>query len=236
MPLDWERIKAICFDVDGTLSDTDNHMVARLSGSMRWVNWLIRDDARKRLARKLVMAGETPGNFLYNVADRLGIDHTALRFTDWLNRHALRPKPEKFWIMPGVRPMLVELGSRLPLSIVSARGRLGTEAFLKQFDLTPRFKAVATSQTCRHTKPYPDPVIWAADRMGIPPANCLMVGDTVVDIRAGRAAGAQTVGVLCGFGTRRELERAGADLLLKTTADLLRDYVAYHQRMKDNPK
>jgi HAD superfamily hydrolase (TIGR01509 family) len=235
MPLNWERIKAICFDVDGTLSDTDNHMVARLSGSMRWVHWLIRDDARKSLARKLVMAGETPGNFLYYAADRLGIDHSALKLTDWVSRHALRRKPERFWIMPGVRPMLTELGTRFPLSIVSARGRLGTEAFLKQFDLTPSFMAVATSQTCRHTKPYPDPVIWAADRMGIPPADCLMVGDTVVDIRAGRAAGTQTVGVLCGFGTRRELERAGADLILKTTADLLRDYDAYHQRMKDNP-
>lgn len=235
MPLDWVRIKAICFDVDGTLSDTDNHMVAHLSDSLRWLRWLLRDDARKSLARKLVMAGETPGNFLYYAADRLGIDHTVLRFTDWLNRHALRRKPEKFWIMPGVRSMLDGLDHRLPLSIVSARGRLGTEAFLDQFDLTSRFMAVATSQTCRHTKPFPDPVIWVADRMGIPPANCLMVGDTVVDIRAGRAAGAQTVGVLCGFGTRRELERAGADLILKTTSDLLRDYEASHQRMKDNP-
>ena len=235
MPLDWVRVKAICFDVDGTLSDTDNHMVTRLSGSLSWLHWLIQDDARKSLARKLVMAAETPGNYLYNVADRLGIDHTALRFTDWLNRHALHRKPEKFWIMPGVRSMLTGLGSGLPLSIVSARGRIGTEAFLKQFDLAPRFMAVATSQTCRHTKPFPDPVIWAAEKMGVAPENCLMVGDTVVDICAGRAAGAQTVGVLCGFGTRRELERAGADLILRTTSDLLRDYEASHQRMKDNP-
>ena len=42
-----------------------------------------------------------------------------------------------------------------------------------------------------------------------------MVGDTVVDIQAGKAAGAQTVGVLCGFGTQRELERAGADSLVE---------------------
>jgi len=46
------------------------------------------------------------------------------------------------------------------------------------------------------------------------------VGDTTVDIRAGRTAGAQTVGVLCGFGARRELERAGADLILPSVADL----------------
>ena len=39
-----------------------------------------------------------------------------------------------------------------------------------------------------------------------------------VDIRAGRAAGSQTVGVLCGFGQQSELVRAGADLILPTTA------------------
>ena len=47
-----------------------------------------------------------------------------------------------------------------------------------------------------------------------------MVGDTTVDIRAGKAAGAQTVGVLCGFGQEPELRRAGADLILPDTAAL----------------
>jgi phosphoglycolate phosphatase len=48
-----------------------------------------------------------------------------------------------------------------------------------------------------------------------------MVGDTTLDVRAGVAAGAQTVGVLCGFGEQHELERAGAHLVLDSTADLL---------------
>ena len=48
----------------------------------------------------------------------------------------------------------------------------------------------------------------------------LMVGDTTVDVKTGRRAGAQTLGVLCGFGTEKELIRAGADLILASTADL----------------
>jgi N-acetyl-D-muramate 6-phosphate phosphatase len=48
----------------------------------------------------------------------------------------------------------------------------------------------------------------------------LMVGDTTVDIHAGRSAGAQTAGVLCGFGEEKELRGAGADHILSTTADL----------------
>jgi len=42
-----------------------------------------------------------------------------------------------------------------------------------------------------------------------------------VDIHAGKAAGAQTVGVLCGFGEEKELKRAGADLILPSPAELV---------------
>ena len=63
-------------------------------------------------------------------------------------------------------------------------------------------------------------MVWAARQMGLEPQECLMIGDTTVDIRAGKAAGAQTVGVLCGFGDEKELRRAGADLILPSTADL----------------
>jgi phosphoglycolate phosphatase len=44
----------------------------------------------------------------------------------------------------------------------------------------------------------------------------------VVDIISGKKAGAQTVGVLCGFGEELELRKAGADLILDTTADLMK--------------
>jgi phosphoglycolate phosphatase len=56
--------------------------------------------------------------------------------------------------------------------------------------------------------------------MGLPVEACLMVGDTTVDILAGKACGAQTAGVLCGFGEEQELRKAGADLILNSTTDL----------------
>ena len=130
MPLDWKRIKAICFDVDGTLSDTDNHMVASLVNSLQGLRWLIPEDFLTRAARMMIMAGESPGNFIYNLADRLGLDRVVIHMSDWLNRHALRRKPETFWIIPGVKELLEKLNPRFPLAVVSARGRVGTETFL----------------------------------------------------------------------------------------------------------
>ncbi len=96
--------------------------------------------------------------------------------------------------------MLAWLHLHYPLAIVSARGERTTYEFLDRFELTPYFKVIATAQTTPHTKPYPDPILWVARQMKVPPEACLMVGDTTVDIRAGKAAGAQTAAVLCGFG------------------------------------
>jgi len=57
--------------------------------------------------------------------------------------------------------------------------------------------------------------------MGVAPDACLMIGDTTVDMRAAKAAGAQAIGVLCGFGREDELRKAGADLILQNTAELI---------------
>jgi phosphoglycolate phosphatase-like HAD superfamily hydrolase len=122
--------------------------------------------------------------------------------------------------MNGVQEMLLRLSSRYPLAVITTRGEHATRCFLDEHGLEPYFQVVVTGLTCRHTKPFPDPLLYAAEKIGVPPGSCLMVGDTSVDIAIGRAAGAQTAGVLCGFGEEAELRRKGADLILPCTADL----------------
>jgi len=55
-----------------------------------------------------------------------------------------------------------------------------------------------------------------------------MIGDTTVDIRAGRTASAQTVGVLSGFGSSKELTRAGANLIVNNVAEFTK---IFHNRL-----
>jgi len=215
MTLDLQRIQALCFDVDGTLSDTDDLYVKRV------VRFLPRRFFRdpERTARRLVMWVESPGNTLIGLPDIFGLDDEMLKLWEWLNRN--RPRPmHHFLLIPGVKEMLDVLQSRYPMAVVSARDENSTLAFLEKFSLTRYFQEIVTAITARHTKPFPDPILYAADKMGIPAENCLMIGDTTVDIRAGKSAGAQTVGVLCGFGERAELERHGTDLILENTSDL----------------
>jgi len=220
MPLQLSRIQAICFDVDGTLSDTDDVLVEKLTRFLKPIRFLFPKNQPGRIARRFVMAVEAPANFLIGIPDLLGLDNLLFSLTDWVARNSSR-KPGKFLIIPGVKEMLAECSKRYPLAVVSARDARTTHLFLEQFDLLQYFKCVASAQTCRHTKPFPDPLLWAARELSVPPQSCLMVGDTTVDMRTGRAAGAQNAAVLCGFGEREELHRSGADVILASTGDLL---------------
>lgn len=216
MSLDLQRIRGLCFDVDGTLSDTDDYYVNKFVGFFRRVPFF-RDP--ERAARRLVMWVESPGNALLGLTDTIGLDDEMIAFINWIYRRR-RHKARQYLIVPGVEAMLRRLNGRYPMTVVSARDEDSTLAFLNQFDLAKYFDFVITALSAEHTKPYPDPILLAAQKMGVAPEACLMTGDTTVDIRAGKAAGAQTVGVLCGFGEDAELRRKGADLILPSTADL----------------
>jgi len=221
MSLDIPRIRAICFDVDGTLSDTDDQFVQRLVRILGPLDFLFQNNEPSHFVRKIVMATETPGNFLFGIPDRFGIDGYIASLGDTIYQLGLGKSNKPFLLIPGVRELLLSLKPIYPMSVVSARGGRSTKMFLNQFNLTPFFESIATAQTCRYTKPYPDPILWAAERMRVSPHECLMIGDTTVDIKAAKAAGAQSIGVLCGFGEREELEKVGADLILESTSELL---------------
>lgn len=219
MSLDLSRIQALCFDVDGTLSDTDDQFVNRIATYLRPIRFLLPGQDVMRSARRFVMWAEAPGNLLMGIPDWLGFDGPLAVLLEWLNRR--RPRPmSHFLLVPGVKETLQTIKGRYPMAVVSARDEASTLMFLEQFELRPYFDLVVTALTAEHTKPYPDPIFYAAEKMGVRPENCLMIGDTTVDIRAGKAAGAQTVGVLCGFGEEPELRRLGADLILESTANL----------------
>ena len=216
--MDIPKIRVLCFDVDGTLSDTDDYYADKFTAwFQRLPRFVLRDP--ERAARQLVMWSEAPGNALLGLSDTIGLDGPIIRLIDFIYRHR-KKKWRKFLIVPGVQEMLTRLQGHYPMVIVSARDEESTMTFLQEFDLVKYFDVVISVLSARHTKPYPDPILLAAKKMGVAPEACLMIGDTTVDVRAGKSAGAQTVSVLCGFGEEDELRRKNPDLILPSTADL----------------
>lgn len=214
VPIPFDRVQAWLFDLDGTLMDTDDQSVAVLARYLRFLG-----AARvQRWARRLIMVSETPLNAAVTFLDFLHLDPLAFALERKL---ASVERGYDFHCIPGVEPLLRRLASRYRLAIVSTRSPAAAEAFLTQHELRALFPVVVTRETTRRLKPHPAPVLYAAQALGVPPSACVMVGDTTVDVQSARRAGAWAVGVLCGFGEERELWRAGAHLVLRSTADLL---------------
>ncbi|MBN1814631.1 MAG: HAD family hydrolase [Anaerolineae bacterium] len=213
---DKDTVEAVLFDLDGTLMDTDDQAVERLARRLQKLRWPNPSNA----ARRFVMTAETPGNAFMTLLDLLGLDAPLKAFSDRLFELRGLHTRENFRIISGVKDMLAALGEHYKLAVVTTRDKGDADAFLDQYDLRDLFKALTTSESTWRLKPHPAPMRHAAKQLGVPVDRCVMVGDTTVDIRSARRAGAWAVAVLCGFGEREELERAGAHLILEHTSQL----------------
>lgn len=214
-------ITAILFDLDGTLIETDNRWVAMLEQKLAPLKRLMPRLDTHALARRLVMASETPTNYILSLIEHVGLSSSFFGLTDRLRRSKGLATREDSELVEGSLELLEALEGRFKLAIVTTRARPEAYAFLRHAGIERFFPVVVTRQDVLRMKPHPEPIRKAAASLGVRPEECLMIGDTVPDIRAARRAGALAVGVLSGFGERAELERAGAHLILERAAHIL---------------
>jgi phosphoglycolate phosphatase-like HAD superfamily hydrolase len=210
------NIDAVLFDMDGTLIDTDDVDVGRWA--MRIARLYRSPERAQNAARRIVMAMESPTNSVFAVLDWVGLDMLAVRVMTALygGKHSLHDIPA----IQGVPGLLARLSGRYKLGVVSTRSIAEQEEFLGRLGLRQYFDVLVGRDTTRRIKPHPQPIRYAAHALGAEPERCLMVGDTTVDVLAGRRAGTWTCAVLCGYGERNELEHAGADRIIEGTAEL----------------
>ncbi len=217
MALEINRIEALCFDIDGTLRDTDDQYVARLELLLSPLRIFLSVEKVSSFSRWLIMKAETPGNILMNIQDILGLDE--IFFKDKAhNKSDIRTKKMK--MVPGSKEVIISLSEKYKLAIASARRKNKVDQFIKQNNLIYLFPVVVSALTTRRSKPHPAPILFASKKLGVRPENILMIGDTTFDILSGKRAGAQTVAVLTGFGELKELQRAGADLIINSVSEL----------------
>lgn len=220
-PLSMERISAVLFDLDGTLIESDDRWVEKIAGRLSFLRRLYPGIDLAAVARWMVIAGETPSNYALSALEHLGLKTSLFGLTDRLRRARGLATRDESATVEGSEALLQALAGRYRLAVVTTRARPEAIAFLEHSGLHTYFQAVVTRQDVLRMKPHPEPVRTAARLLGAPAGACLMIGDTVNDILAARRAGAFAIGVLSGFGERRELERAGADLILDRAADML---------------
>ncbi|HXH85198.1 MAG TPA: HAD family hydrolase, partial [Nitrospira sp.] len=123
--------------------------------------------------------------------------------------------------LPGARELLASLTQAAVPWAIATSGRQET-AFLalRALELDPKVPVITRDQVS-HAKPDPDLFLAAANRLGVPILESVVVGDSVWDLLAARRCRALGVGLLSGGYGREELERAGSYRVYEDPADLL---------------
>jgi beta-phosphoglucomutase-like phosphatase (HAD superfamily) len=128
-------------------------------------------------------------------------------------------------VIPGVRKLFSVIGRRsIPIGVVTSTERSNIDRKLTPLarnGIKGTLSAVVAIEDAPRRKPAPDPLIVCAEQLAVPPRDCLYVGDSHVDIRAGRAAGMLTVGVLTGLDDWETLAQESPTMILGSVADLI---------------
>jgi phosphoglycolate phosphatase len=214
--LPGEPVRLVVFDLDGTLVDSSrdlasaiNAMLARLAPGtpplpLERVRSYIGEGARVLVARSVAEAAPA-----LPVADALQV---------FLSEYAGRLL-DATHVYPGVREALEGLGART-LAVLTNKPGGFSRAILDGLGLTARFARVYGGDDLPVRKPEPGGLLQLATELGFTPADSVMVGDSAVDVRTGRAAGIRTVGVDWGFDPA-SLDREAPDARASRPADLV---------------
>jgi len=210
-------LRAVLFDLDGTVLDTAPDMVCALNAlrceeKLGPLPFVTARACVSHGAARLVAAG-----FPNAAPEELGALRE--RFLD-IYRTGLSLQTRLF---PGMDRVLAGMTDQGLISgIVTNKPAWLTEPLLAQLGLRTHFACVVSGDTVSERKPHPLPLLHAADLAGVAPGECVFVGDAERDVQAAHAAGMPALVAVYGYLQAGEDWQAwGADAGLKQPLDLL---------------
>ena len=209
------------FDLDGTLIDSVK------------IYYQIVQAVLDKLQLPGVSAGEIQkanqnGTFLWEKLFPISMfaDHPQLKDEAWDIARQIAPEMfnGRVQMLPGAKEILHQIAAQgLKVAVVTATPRQNMAAKLKPLEESGTLQLlqeIITADDTARKKPAADPLLECSRRLAIKTEKCVYVGDTRVDIRAGKAAGTGTIGVLTGFDTHEMLAEEQPDAIIDSLKNL----------------
>ncbi len=206
-------VSAVLFDWDGTLADSFA-TTRRASLTVFRHFGLDLDDARYRATYRPDW---------HETYRQLGIPEARWDEAGVIWTAAYRERAAAVTLYPGVAEMLARLSAAgIRLGVVTSADRRRFLADLERLDLGGAFEVLIAFEDVRRKKPHPEAARVALERLQLPAARALVVGDRPEDVEMGKRAGTRTAAVPSAYGDEAMLREAAPDVLLSTIAGLPR--------------
>ena len=206
-------IRAVLFDLDGTLVDSLEDLTDAVN-HVRCVHSrppLTMDDVRLKV-------GKGARHLVQQILPDLSgtdIDLALDLFLDFNRQHIA----DKSRLYPGILEALHGLAaSDIKLAVITNKNEDLSTLILKFFGIYDLFECLCGGDTYPERKPSPLPLLKVAEKLGVAPHECVMVGDSINDIEASKLAYIASIGCTWGFGGNDEL--TGADALARSPQEL----------------
>lgn len=214
------RPHMILLDVDGTLVDSVPDLAFCVDEMMRRLDMPTRGEQKVRL---------WVGNGVERLVRRALVDHLDGEPEESLFERAYplflelyaNNTSQRSHLYPGVEEGLEYLQQAgFPLGCVTNKAAQFTEPLLRDLGIYERFGLIISGDTLERKKPDPLPLLHAARAFDVQPAQALMVGDSVSDVTAARAAGFQIVCMSYGYNHGVDIRDANPDAVLDRLDDI----------------
>jgi HAD superfamily hydrolase (TIGR01509 family) len=207
-----ERYRAVVFDMDGLLLDTEVLWQRAEAELFR------RHGAEYTIADALAVMGTSFDVTARYFAERLGEPaERGAELVDELRVLMLAELRREVAARPGAVELVERLRDRVPLALASNSSRNLVDTALLTAGLTDAFDAIVTADDVRHPKPAPDLYLLACERLGVRPGEALALEDTATGIAAAKAAGLTCIAV----PQFAETDASAADRIIDSLEELL---------------
>lgn len=212
-------LDGIIFDLDGTLLETNRLHTRAWAMTMEEYGFKVRED---RIAPQIGKGGSmlVPDVLGPSAEEELG-DEMRDRHSEYYQQLI---EQEGVRVYPQVEDLIracKERGLRVAVATASKEENLEKVLDVAGLDLKSMADGVVTDSDVDLSKPHPDVVIAAHEKIGLAPTQCVMVGDTPYDAQAARSGGVTAIGLLTGVHEADVMRRSGMRAVYDDTADLL---------------
>ena len=217
-----QPLSAVLFDLDGTLLDTVTDIASALNRALHEYacRSMAEGEVRRMIGRGAPILIEralaSQGRAIDAAAQAAMVERFFHHYgaLEEMNEDSAQP-------YAGAAELLHALhGAGLRTAVVTNKQHRFAAALLKRLRLSGWIDLVVGGDTCLRRKPDPQPLLFACDLLGVAPIESLMVGDSVNDVQAARAAGIPIVCVSYGYNEGRDPRTLDCDLLIDSLAEL----------------